>query len=130
MAFRIKPNNSNEPQKTITYKIAGEIRKSQSVSTYGPGALVDFPRMSGIICGIDNWESTLGKYSFNQMKIHEKNLEAILGKRFFIQPQMTENKSFLNGITVIRFPEYCYCPECGVLDKYFKIEKETLCILL
>ena len=30
-------------------KIAGELRRSQTITTFGCGALVDFPRFSGII---------------------------------------------------------------------------------
>ena len=81
MAFRIKPKKPTDNKKVSQWKIVGEIRKSQSISTYGPGALIDFPRMSGMISGIDNWESTLGKYSFDKMKIHERNLEKLLGKK-------------------------------------------------
>ena len=100
MAFRIKPkggSGSTDPKKP---KIVGEIRKSQSITTYGPGSLIDFPRISGIIDGIDNWESTLGKYNFEKMKIHERNLEKILGKQFFVQPQIVEDKKFVNGISI------------------------------
>ena len=125
MAFRIKPKSSAGNKVSYQYKIAGEIRKSQSISTYGPGSLIDFPRMSGIISGIDNWESTLGRNSFEKMKIHERNLERILCKKFFVQPQITDERGFVNGINTDRFPEYCYCPECGALDKYYKIEHKS-----
>ncbi len=124
MAFRIKPKSDLSKNTYNDFKIVGEVRKSQIVTTYGPGSLVDFPRMSAIIEGIDNWESTLGKHNFEKMKIHEQNLERILGKKFFIQPQSKEEKISDKGITARRFPEYCYCPECGVLDKYYRIEKK------
>lgn len=124
MAFRIKPKSDLSNKVSNNFKIVGEIRKSQIVTTYGPGSLVDFPRMSAIIEGIDNWENTLGKRNFEKMKIHERNLERILGKKFFIQPQLMEDKISDKGITARRFPEYCYCPECGVLDKYYRIEKK------
>ena len=124
MGFRIKPKKSSSKTEGSSWKIVGEIRKSQSITTYGPGALIDFPRMSGIIYGIDDWESTLGKFSFEKMKIHERNLEKLLGKKFFIQPQMMDEKGFVSGISIGRFPEYCYCPECGALDRYYKIEKK------
>ena len=124
MGFRIKPKKSSPKTEGSSWKIVGEIRKSQSITTYGPGALIDFPRMSGIIYGIDDWESTLGKFRFEKMKIHERNLEKLLGKKFFIQPQMMDEKGFVSGISIGRFPEYCYCPECGALDRYYKIEKK------
>ena len=124
MAFRIRiidDKNNSEYQN----KIVGEIRKSQSVSNYGPGALMDFPRTSGIINGIDNWESSLGKFNFEKMIIHERNLEKILCKKYFIQPQMMDENNNVRGIHITRFPEYCYCPECGALDKYYKLERKT-----
>lgn len=124
MTFRIKPKGDSDKKNNVKPKIVGEIRKSQTITTYGPGSLVDFPRMSAIIDGIDNWESSLGKFNFDKMKIHERNLEKILGKNFFIQPQMIDDKKSVNGINARRFPEYCYCPECGALDKYYKIEKK------
>ena len=61
MAFRIKPKSDSDKKNIVKPKIVGEIRKSQTITTYGPGSLVDFPRMSAIIDGIDNWESSLGK---------------------------------------------------------------------
>ena len=125
MAFRIKVKNTSPNKDNNPWKIVGEIRKSQSITKYGPGALIDFPRMNGIINGIDNWESTLGKNDFEKMQIHERNLERILGKQFFIQAKTADERSFVRGITAERFPEYCYCPECGALDKYYKIGKKT-----
>ena len=50
MPPRIKKHNASD-----YIKKAGEIRRSQTVSTYGSGALVDFPRLSGIMAGIDYW---------------------------------------------------------------------------
>ena len=124
MAFRIKPKSATDDQGYKQPKIVGEIRKSQIITTFGPGALIDFPRMSGIIRGTDEWESTLGKFNFEKMKIHEQNLEHLLQKSFFIQPKMLDEKNYVNGISIERFPEYCYCPECGLLDKYYKIERK------
>ena len=40
-------------------KVAGELRRSQILTTYGCGALVDFPRLSGIMAGIDEWKVQL-----------------------------------------------------------------------
>ena len=45
MGFRIKPKKSSSKTEGSSWKIVGEIRKSQSITTYGPGALIDFPRM-------------------------------------------------------------------------------------
>ena len=34
----------------------GEIRPSQLLWTYGPGALIDLPNLSVVTMGIDRWE--------------------------------------------------------------------------
>ena len=36
-------------------KPAGQIRQSQIVSTYGPGALVDLPDYAVLVAGLENW---------------------------------------------------------------------------
>ena len=33
----------------------GQIRQSQVITTYGPGALIDLPRHSAIVGGLDTW---------------------------------------------------------------------------
>jgi hypothetical protein len=33
----------------------GQIRRSQAITTWGPGALIDLPRYSGIIGGLEGW---------------------------------------------------------------------------
>jgi hypothetical protein len=38
-------------------KAQGEIRQSQIVSTFGPGAMVDLPNHAALIGGLDNWSS-------------------------------------------------------------------------
>ena len=104
-------------------KRAGEIRKSQIVGKYGPGSLLDFPRISAIMCGIDDWEKTLGAKQFGELRIYERNLQKILDKNYFIQAESFQNKTkFVRGIQVARFPQYCYCPECGRLDYYYKLK--------
>ena len=33
----------------------GQIRQSQMITTFGPGALVDLPRNAAIVAGLDSW---------------------------------------------------------------------------
>ena len=127
MPPRIKrPSETVENNQTSYLKRAGEIRKSQIVGKYGPGSLLDFPRISGIMCGIDNWEKTIGSKTFGELKVYERNLQKILNKEFFIQAESLQTKSKrITGIPVERFPQYCYCPECGRLDYYFRIKSSN-----
>jgi|LSQX01.1.fsa_nt_gb hypothetical protein len=103
------------------YKKTGELRRSQTITTFGSGAVVDFPRMSGIMAGIDSWRvNTLLEQK--ESKIHERNLEKMLGKEFFYQVSSPESESgFSFGIPVYRFPTMYYCPKCNRLDRYKNI---------
>jgi len=106
-----------------TKKIAGELRRSQILTTYGCGALADFPRLSGIMAGLDKWPIF---HLTESAKIHERNLEVMLGKEFFYQvssPDDNLNNSF--ALPAYRFPTWYYCPECHALDKYNKISRST-----
>jgi len=100
-------------------KKAGELRRSQIVAAFGPGAVADLPHFSGIISGTDNWN--IGLLS-NDAKIREGNLEKLLGMDFFIQvSSSTEDVDGSFGIPMFRFPYIYYCPECHMLDYYWNI---------
>lgn len=104
-------------------KLAGELRRSQILTSYGCGALVDFPRLSGIMAGLENWPIQQLPES---AKIRERNLEIMLGKEFFYQvssPESDFEKTF--SLPTYRFPSWYYCPECHRLDRYTKIAKPT-----
>jgi hypothetical protein len=112
------------PIKTVNpFKIAGELRRSQILTTFGPGAIVDMPRFSGIISGIDSWDlSRLPE----EAKIFERNLCKLLGKDFFIQVSSPETESGSTfGLRAYRFPNWYYCPECHHLDFSDKIAKPS-----
>ena len=39
----------------MTSRANGQIRRSQVITIYGPGALIDLPRHSAIVAGLDSW---------------------------------------------------------------------------
>ena len=39
----------------MSRKAHGQVRRSQVITTYGPGALIDLPRHSAIVGGLDTW---------------------------------------------------------------------------
>ncbi len=104
-------------KKSSSYKIAGEVRRSQIVSTYGSGAIVDFPRLSGIMTGIDLWNISDGSLP-KDARFQEHNLQKMLGKEFFVQVSTDDNSEYKFSIPVFRFPRMYYCPECHELDRY------------
>ena len=42
----------------MSRKAHGQIRRSQVITTYGPGALIDLPRHSAIVGGLETWPKT------------------------------------------------------------------------
>ena len=54
-------------------KRIGEIRSSQVITTYGPGALLDLPRHSVIVAGLDTWRPR-GGASKQDLRIDEPRL--------------------------------------------------------
>lgn len=114
-----KTNNSDS---SSNLKKAGELRRSQLIGTYGSGALVDLPRISGIVSGIDQWPKIIPKEAIK----HERNLERLLGKRYFCEVMPGKGdwpKSF--AIPIYRFPGWYYCPECHQLDYYRNISRRS-----
>ena len=93
MGFTKKPlkkkNSSEERTEWSAPLPAGELRKSQIITTFGPGAVVDLEKFSGIIASSDLWERAY-KNSNQQKRIPESaqirdgNLERLLGVRYFL----------------------------------------------
>lgn len=86
---------------------AGEVRQSQVLTTFGPGAMVDLPKHSVLIGGLDLWKG-------DKERIYEERLEAWLCERL----QVSELKLYAppvdsedpqapkSGITAIQFPAW------------------------
>jgi len=85
----------------------GELRQSQVVTTFGPGAMVDLPNHSVLIGGLESWRG-------DKTRIFEDRLEGWLRERLkvpdlklFAPPVDTgEPHGQQTGITVYRFPTW------------------------
>ena len=85
----------------------GQIRNSQIVTTFGPGSLVDLPKQSVLIGGLDHW-SSVGE------EIHEKRLIEKLRRhldmpalKLFSPPPANDDPGApKTGITAWQFPEW------------------------
>ena len=55
-------------KKQVKQRPAGELRQSQVVTTFGPGAMVDLPDHAVVIGGLDHWYG-------DRRRIHEERLE-------------------------------------------------------
>lgn len=103
----------------------GEVRPSQILWTYGPGALIDLPNLSVVTMGVDRWERD------RCIPIMEARLlsavQNILGPQvesLLVPPfQQSENinpfsPEALIGIPVRPFPRWLRCVQCGLLSEY------------
>ena len=96
----------------------GKIRRSQIITSAGPGAIVDFRTdkgpVSGLSLGLEQWPPT------PKSVIHEARLEKRLRVSEFRMPP-----AFLDGdpgrsffLPAIRFPRWLQCPQCNHLKRY------------
>lgn len=103
----------------------GEVRPSQLLWTYGPGALVDLPSLSVVTLGIDRWPKE------RCLPVEEARLLAAVRRTLGPQveslrmPPIKEKEGFGQrtaedyiGVTVRPFPRWLRCVKCGLLSEY------------
>lgn len=106
----------------------GSLRRSQLITTYGCGAIVDLPRESVIVAGTDFWQHK----DNDEYRITEENLQSLLGVDYFISPPGNIDETGWPaglGIPAFRFPTWMYCPECKRLAPLskFDLKKHPKC---
>ena len=85
----------------------GHLRQSQVVTTYGPGALIDLPRHSAIIGGLDTWPSGLDEVVEPRLAHKLRNLTGVPAPRLCAPPPSpSEPWATRRGIGAWRFPEW------------------------
>ena len=125
-----KDEKDSDKQRFIDAIPAGELRKSQIITTFGPGAIVDLEKFSGIIASAHYWEQAYKEQYGNipeNAKIHDKNLEHLLGVRYFLAPKTEDtdnpfgNYKPSKDVIAYRFPYIHFCPNCGRLGTYWEL---------
>jgi len=103
----------------------GDVRPSQLLWTYGPGALVDLPNLSVLTMGLDRWETDRCR-PIQEARLLA-NVRSILGPqvdslrmppvrdREDIDPFSAEANI---GVPVKPFPRWLRCVKCGLLSPY------------
>lgn len=101
----------------------GEVRPSQLLWTYGPGALVDLPNLSVVTLGIDQWDRD------QCLPVPEPRLLAAVRARLGPQVEDLRMPPFKKsesvdpwsaeaniGVPVRPFPRWMRCVKCGLLS--------------
>lgn len=103
----------------------GEVRPSQLLWTYGPGALIDLPSLSVVTLGIDQWEKercqpiTEPRLLDAVRKVLGAQVENLrmppFQKSELVDPWSAEANI---GVPVRPFPRWMRCVKCGLLSPF------------
>jgi len=105
--------------------VVGDVRPSQLLWTYGPGALVDLPNLSVVTMGLDRWEVSRCP-PIEEARLLEA-VRRVLGQqveRLRMPPIIKdENASPFTpegkiGVPVRPFPRWLRCVRCGLLAEF------------
>ena len=92
----------------------GQVRRSQVITTWGPGALIDLPRHSGIVGGLETWPEVSELEEVPDQRLQRK-LALVTGlpqPRLYLPPPDSNDPSATKlGIRVWRFPEWMMVQE-------------------
>lgn len=101
----------------------GQLRRSQVITTYGPGALIDLPDDSAIVAGLDAWPPP-GKLDEVLEPRLARKLQAITGvtqPRLYAPPAAsTAPGAKPTGIDASRFPEWFVVQEAGTTREHVR----------
>ena len=87
-------------------RAVGDVRPSQVITSFGPGAVVDLQTMSIIVAGIDRWPRN------PEDAIHERRLQRALRVDSFFSAKPSEGSFYNRRGTVpgYIFPRFQVCP--------------------
>lgn len=94
----------------------GQIRQSQAVTTWGPGALLDLPRYSVIVGGLETWPKSSELIEIIEPRLTRKlqDLTGVHAPRLFAPPTDSADPGEpKRGIAVWRFPGWFVVNETG-----------------
>lgn len=115
----------------------GGLRRSQAISTHGPGAIVDFrpgqpgASVSAVAAGLEAWDERARKKGLSHdQRIYEPRLQAQLGVDGFRLPPVTPQSRpgvaarTADVLLAVRFPNWLQCPRCHVLRPSFRWDED------
>ena len=85
----------------------GQLRQSQVITTYGPGALIDLPRQAAIVGGLDSWPNDLEEVAEPRLTRKLQAMTDLPHVRLYAPPPAPrEPWGPARGIGAWRFPEW------------------------
>lgn len=100
-------------------KSTGQIRRSQVITTYGPGSLIDLPRDSAIMAGVDGWAHPLERLDEPRLQRLLSRMTDVALPNLYIPPTPDPAefwKKSPKGIDAYRFPEWFVVQDSGAPD--------------
>ena len=94
----------------------GQLRRSQVITTFGPGALIDLPNDSAIVGGLDTWGSEANLERIDEPRLATKlqSMTGVPNPRLYAPPPEPEGwQEQQRGIGAWRFPEWFVVQESG-----------------
>ena len=99
----------------MSHRPVGDVRPSQVITTFGPGAIVDLQTLSVVVAGVDRW------HKGDDQRIQEPRLERNLGVKCFYSapPAEGEFKKRPGTLPSYLFPRFQVCSnaQCGALSE-------------
>ncbi len=98
----------------------GQLRQSQIITTYGPGALIDLPRYSAIVAGLEQWPNTSLLEEIVEPRLTSKLriLTGIQSPRLYAPPAENNDPTKPDlGIVAYQFPEWFLVQEASDPDQ-------------
>ncbi|WP_305803504.1 hypothetical protein, partial [Thiolapillus sp.] len=103
----------------------GEVRPSQLLWTYGPGALIDLPNLSVVTLGIDRWEKERctpieeARLLSAVRRVLGAQVDSLRMPPFRVSENMGKRTAEdYTGVPVRPFPRWLRCVKCGLLSEY------------
>lgn len=100
-----------------------QIRRTQTLTPFGVGAILDIDGESFVACDISWWD----RRGPNEKFIYEDRLARLLGVRYFrtappAPDKPWEVKEDTSGVPFRRFPKWLFCPKCRRMEFYYNRE--------
>lgn len=93
----------------MSRKAHGTLRRSQIITTYGPGALIDLPKHSAIVGGLDTWPKPHELEEIVEPRLSQKltTMTGVPAPKLYAPPvEPSDPRVTARGIGAWRFPEW------------------------